>query len=40
MVEEDIIMVLLWIFGELVFYDFSNMVLDYVDYLVKSWIGG
>ena len=40
MAEEDITTALPWTLGELVPYDSSNMVLDYVDYPVKSRSGG
>jgi len=40
MAEEDITTALPWTLGELVPYDSSNMVLDYVDYPVKSRTGG
>lgn len=40
MAEEDITTALPWTLGELVPYDSGNMVLDYVDYPVKSRIGG
>ena len=40
MAEEDITTALPWTLGELVPYESSNMVLDYVDYPVKSRTGG
>ena len=40
MAEEDITTALPWTLGELVPYDSGNMVLDYVDYPVKSRTGG